>query len=144
MKKVALLLGVWVALSNCNAVTRGSRLSDSPLTGRQFFLSTGSVQQKYKTIGFLQIRGYGIELAGVTDLGDAQLDGTIKKTMVGEATKMGGNGVINIEFLDENPSTDFEKAQNAAQSINNVLSGGGVTQKDRYVTVTGEVIKFLE
>jgi hypothetical protein len=58
---------------------------------------------------------------------------------------MGGQGVINIEFLDENPSTDVEKAQRSYNTVTSVLTGSGQIQtKERYVTVTGEVIVFTE
>ncbi len=141
---VMALVAVGLLASSCNAITRGSKLTDMPVTSKQFVLSTGSVNAKYRTLGFLQIRGYGVEFAGVAQLGDAQLDGTVKRTLVNEATAMGGNGVINIEFLDENPSTDYEKAQSAMQSMSNVMQGGQVTQKERYITVTGEVIQLQD
>lgn len=58
---------------------------------------------------------------------------------------MGGQGVINIEFLDENPSTDVEKAQRAYNTVTSALSGNPrIETKERYVTVSGEVIVFTE
>jgi predicted deacylase len=81
----------------------------------------------------------------MADVGDAQLDGVLRGALAEEAARMGGHGVIHVEFYDENPSTDLERASRAASSINNVLSGrGGVESKERYVTVKGEVIQFLE
>ncbi len=140
-----LLLALVLMFTGCNAVTHGSRLSDVPPTSRSFFLSTGSAPQKFRTLGFLQIRGYGIEVGGLSQFGDAEFDGPIKKSLVDEATRMGGQGVINIEFLDENPSTDYERASSASQSMSNMFAGsGGPTQKERYVTVSGEVVQFLE
>lgn len=145
MTRLTLLLGVLVAFTGCNAVVRGTRLSSVPQVDNTMFLSTGSTPRKFRTVGFVQIRGYGQEWGGYGDIGDAQLDGTIHNALQKEAARMGGQGVINIEFLDENPSTDVEKAQRAYNTVTSVLSGTGQIQtKERYVTVTGEVIVFTE
>jgi hypothetical protein len=143
------LVGV-VALSvGCNAVVRGSRLSsvpqnDGPQNQRELFLSTGGAPRKYRTLGFIQVRGYGQEWAGYGDIGNANLDGSIHNALAREAVRMGGQGVVNIEFLDENPSTDLERAQRAYNALTTFLGSGQVESRDRYVTVTGEVIVFLE
>ncbi len=145
MTRLTLLLAVFIALTGCNAVVRGTRLSSVPQADNTMFLSTGSTPRKFRTVGFVQIRGYGQEWGGYGDIGDAQLDGTIHNALQKEAARMGGQGVINIEFLDENPSTDVEKAQRAYNTVTSVLSGSGQIQtKERYVTVTGEVIVFTE
>ncbi len=145
MKRLLLVLTVFSALSGCNAVVRGVKLSSVPQVDNTMFLSTGGTPRKFRTVGFVQIRGYGQEWGGYGDLGDAQLDGTIHNALQKEAARMGGQGVINIEFLDENPSTDIEKAQRAYNTVTSVLSGNGQVQtKERYVTVTGEVIVFTE
>ena len=145
MKRLLLVLTVFSALSGCNAVVRGVKLSSVPQVDNTMFLSTGGTPRKFRTVGFVQIRGYGQEWGGYGDLGDAQLDGTIDNALQKEAARMGGQGVINIEFLDENPSTDIEKAQRAYNTVTSVLSGSGQVQtKERYVTVTGEVIVFTE
>ena len=145
MTRLVLLLTVSVALTGCNAVVRGTRLSSVPQVDNTMFLSTGSTPRKFRTVGFVQVRGYGQEWGGYGDIGDAQLDGTIHNALQKEAARMGGQGVINIEFLDENPSTDVEKAQRAYNTVTAVLSGTGQIQtKERYVTVTGEVIVFTE
>lgn len=131
--------------SSCNAVVRGARLSSVPQADNTMFLSTGGTPRKFKTVGFVQIRGYGQEWGGYGDVGDAQLDGAIHGALAKEAARMGGQGVINIEFLDENPSTDVERAQRAYNTVTSVLSGGArLETKERYVTVTGEVIVFTE
>ncbi len=144
MSRLALLLAL-LTLCGCNAVVRGARLSSVPPVGERMFLSTGTAPRKFRTLGFLQVRGYGQEWAGYGDVGDAQLSGTIHNALAQEAARMGGQGVINIEFRDENPSTDVERAQRAINTVTSVLSGnGGLETKDRYVTVTGEVIVFLE
>ncbi len=141
---IPILLGL-LMLPACNAVVRGTRLSSIPQTDNTLFLSTGSAPRKFRTVGFVQIRGYGQEWGGYGDIGDAQLDGTIHNALAKEAARMGGQGVINIEFLDENPSTDVEKAQRAYNTVTSVLSGGArIETKERYVTVTGEVIVFTE
>ncbi|MBE2248442.1 MAG: hypothetical protein IAE78_02760 [Myxococcus sp.] len=145
MKKLVVLCAVIAASSGCSAVVRGTRLSSVPQADNGMFLSTGGTPRKFRTLGFVQIRGYGQEWAGYGDLGDAQLDGTIHNALSKEAARMGGQGVINIEFLDENPSTDVEKAQRAYNSATSLLSGRGqIETKERYVTVTGEVIVFTE
>jgi uncharacterized protein YbjQ (UPF0145 family) len=145
MTRLMLLLAALVALTGCNAVVRGTRLSSVPQVDNTMFLSTGGTPRKFRTVGFVQIRGYGQEWGGYGDIGDAQLDGTIHNALQREAARMGGQGVINIEFLDENPSTDVEKAQRAYNTVTSVLTGSGQIQtKERYVTVTGEVIVFTE
>ncbi len=123
----------------CNAIVRGGPLSSVPHDNHGVFLTTGDPPAKYKTLGFVQIRGYGVAIAGLTEVGDAQLNGTIRGTLATEATKMGGTGVIHIEFEDENPQNDAEKAQ---AIYNTFKSNGSVQTKDRYVTVTGEVVQF--
>lgn len=133
------------ALCGCNAVVRGSPLSGRPQRGAGLYLSTGGAPAPYRTLGFAQIRGYGVAIAGFTEVGDAALDGTIKGALANAARQMGGDGVIHIEFIDENPQTTYERIAAAAQSAQAVGSGqGGVQTRDRYVTVTGEIIQFLE
>jgi hypothetical protein len=129
----------------CSAVSRGSKLSDRPPEGgRGLYLSTGGSPKPYRTLGFAQVLGYGVTVAGVSDLGDAALDSTIKKSLVDTALRMGGDGVINIEFEDENPPTDVERASDLSQSFSNVAgSRGGVKTRSRNVIVTGEVIQFI-
>jgi hypothetical protein len=143
--KRLLLVTALLSLPACNAVVLGVRLSSVPQTDNGMFLSTGTSPRKFRTLGFVQVRGYGQEWGGYGNLGDAQLDGTIHNALAKEAARMGGQGVINIEFLDENPSTDVEKAQRAYNTVASALSGSPqIETKDRYVTVTGEVIVFLE
>jgi hypothetical protein len=139
------LFAALLSLPACNAVVLGVRLSSVPQTDNGMFLSTGTSPRKFRTLGFVQVRGYGQEWGGYGNLGDAQLDGTIHNALAKEAARMGGQGVINIEFLDENPSTEVEKAQRAYNTVASALSGNPqIESKDRYVTVTGEVIVFLE
>jgi hypothetical protein len=130
-------------LAGCNAVVRSGPLSSRPLAAPGIYLSTGGADRPYRTLGFVQVRGYGVEVAGYADVGDAQLDGTIRSTLAQEAARLGGQGVLHIEFLDENPSTDLERAQSAANSVTNLLNGKSVETKDRYVTVSGELVQFL-
>ncbi len=145
MKRLALLFLVASALTGCNAVSKGSRLSNRPMDSGGVYLTTGDAPKRFRTVGFVQVRGYGVEVAGYADVGDAQLDGTIKGAMVREALRLNGHGVIHIEFEDENPSSDVERAQGLANSFSNLSTGkGGVETKDRYVSATGEVIQFLE
>lgn len=132
-------------LCGCSVVVHGGKLSDRPHDGRGIYLSTGSSDRPYRTLGFIQVRGHGVEVAGLVEVGDAALDGTIKGALATEAARMGGDGVLHIEFLDENPSTPAERAQSASRSIQSVFSGQAqVEQKPRYVTATGEVVKFLQ
>ena len=129
----------------CSAVSNGTKLSDRPPEGgRGLYLSTGGAPRPYRTVGFAQVLGYGVTVAGASDLGDAALDSTIKKSLVDTALRMGGDGIINIEFEDENPPTAVERASDLSQSISNAASGrGGVKTRGRSVVVTGEVIQFL-
>lgn len=131
--------------TGCGVVVKGGPLSHRPDTGRGLYLTTGGSPKPFKTLGFIQVRGYGVNVAGVTDVGDAALDGTIKGALANEAAKMGGHGVINIEFLDENPQTPAERAQSFANSINSSVETGTpqIETRDRWVTVTGEVIQFV-
>lgn len=139
------LLPLLLLLSGCTVVVRGSPLSARDEKSRAVYLSTGGTRRPYQTLGFAQIRGYGVEVGGVVDVGDAALDSTIRGTLAHEAARMGGDGVLFIEFLDENPSTGSERASNAMSTLSSFQSGSvQVKSKDRYVTVTGEVIRFLD
>lgn len=143
------LASVGMASVGCNAVVSGGALSSRPPgglpEGNALFLSTGGSPKKYRTIGFIQVRGYGVQLAGLADAGYANLDATIRGTLAEEAVKLGGHGVINIEFLDENPQTDAERINDAMQTARNLAGGKAkIETKDRYVTVTGEVIEWKE
>ncbi len=140
---LAAVLGFFAG--GCSVVVRGAPLSGRPGRPDRIYLSTGGSPRPYRTLGFVQVQGYGVEVAGLAQVGDAALDGTIQGALVQAATQMGGNGVIHIEFLDTNPSTPVERAQAAAQTVQNITSGsGGVETKDRIVIATGEVIQFLE
>ncbi len=147
---IAAAVAFLAVASGCGVAVRGSKLSDRPYDGRGIYLSTGTADRPFRTLGFVQVRGYGVEIAGVMDAGDAALDGAIRGHLADAAARMGGDGVIHIEFLDENPSTPVERANAAATSVGNLSrppsqgGGGGVQTKNRYVTVTGEVIQFLE
>lgn len=142
--KLPLLLSVLLC-AGCSAVSHGSKLSDGASDdGRGLYLSTGGAPRPYRTVGFAQVLGYGVTVAGVSDLGEAAIDGTIKKSLVDTALRMGGHGVINIEFEDQNPPTGVERAADLTESITNVASRqGGVKTRDRTVIVTGEVIQFI-
>lgn len=142
--RLPLLLSLLLCVG-CSAVSRGTKLSDRPPDGgRGLYLSTGGSPRPYRTVGFAQVMGYGVTVAGVSDLGDAAIDNTIKKSLVDAALRMGGDGVINIEFEDENPPTDVERVSDLAESIHNVARGRGeVKTRNRSVVVTGEVIHFL-
>lgn len=132
-------------LAGCGVVVKGGPLSNRPEAGRKgIYLTTGGSPRPFRTLGFAQIRGYGINVAGIADVGDAALDGTIRGRLADEAAKMGGDAVINIEFLDENPQTPAERAAAAANTINSSARGRPqVETKDRWVTVTGEIIQFV-
>jgi hypothetical protein len=57
---------------------------------------------------------------------------------------MGGEGVIHIEFTDENPPTDVERAMDFTETLTTGLQGRGeIKTRNRSVVVTGEVIEFL-
>lgn len=142
--KLPLLLPLLLC-AGCSAVSRGTALSSNPPEGRGLYLSTGGSPRPFRTVGFAQVMGYGVTVAGVADVGDAALDSTIKKALVDAALRMGGDGVINIEFEDEHPPTDVERASDLSQSFSGFGRGrgGGVKTRDRNVTVTGEVIQFL-
>lgn len=139
------LLVCLLLCTGCNAVSYGSRLSDRPpREGRRLYLSTGGAPRAYRTLGFAQVTGYGVTVAGVTDVGHAALDNTIQGALVDTALRMGGDGVINIEFEDENPPTDVERASDLSESISQGIRGqGGVKTRSRTVLVTGEVIQFV-
>ena len=123
----------------------GSKLSDRPpREGRRLYLSTGSAPRAYRTLGFTQVTGYGVTVAGIADVGQAALDPTIQGALVDAALRMGGHGVIHIEFEDENPPTDAERASDLSESLSQGLRGqGGVKTRGRTVRVTGEVIQFV-
>jgi hypothetical protein len=129
----------------CGATVRGSPLSHRPPeAGPGLYLSTGGAPRPYRTIGFAQVTGYGVTVAGLSDVGEAGLDGTIRGTLSQVAERMGGDGVIHIEFTDENPPTDVERVSDLSQTVSNVASGKGeVKTRNRSVVVTGEIIQFL-
>lgn len=146
--RLARLLVLLIAgglLFGCGAVVRSSKLSDRPESGRGVYLSSGGAPKPYRTIGFAQLSGIGINVAGVSDVGDNGLDSIIRGKLADEARRMGGHGVIHIDFLDVNPPTDYERVGSASRSAQNILSGkGGPETQNRTVIVTGEVIQFLE
>lgn len=147
MRRLLALLLFTAVGAGCGAVSHGSRLSSNPWSGNEgVYLSTGNAPRRYRVIGLVQVRGYGVQVAGYASVGDAQLDGTIKGALAREASRLGGQGVIHIEFEDENPSTEYEKAMALSNSYSGLFSrgGSGPETKDRYVTVTGEVVQFLE
>jgi hypothetical protein len=140
-----LLLACLALATGCGATVRGSPLSDHPpQDGRGIYLSTGASPGAYRTLGFAQVTGYGVSVAGMSDVGEAGLDSTIRGTLSQVAAKMGGDGVIHIEFIDENPPTELERVSDLAETVSNVASGKGeVKTRNRSVVVTGEVIQFL-
>lgn len=130
----------------CTAVTTGSGLSSRPALPGAVYLSTGTAPWPFRTLGFIQVTGYGVTAAGVIDAGDASLDGTVRVALVNEAVKLGGHGVIHIEFEDENPPTPAERAMDAAKTMGSIAQNGGhaeIETRKRAVVVTGEVIQFL-
>jgi hypothetical protein len=129
----------------CSAISYGSNLTDRPpQEGRGLYLSTGGSPWPFRTLGFAQVTGYGVTVAGVSDLGNAAIDPVLKGGLVDAALKMGGDGVIHIEFEDQDPPSDVERASDLSESISNGLNGqGGVTTRNRAVLVTGEIIQFL-
>jgi hypothetical protein len=146
MRRFACVLALSL-LVGCGAVVRGGPLSDRGGASRdRIYLTTSGSPRPFKTLGFAQIRGYGVTVAGFADVGEAALDHTIKGRLAEEAVKMGGDGVINIEFLDENPPTDADRISDAANTVNSFQNPGQggpqVKSRDRFVTVTGEIVKF--
>ncbi|WP_224370640.1 hypothetical protein [Hyalangium versicolor] len=131
--------------TGCGATVRGAPLSDRPSEdGRSIFLTTGNAPRPYRTVGFAQVTGYGVTVAGLADVGEAGLNSAIRGTMSQVAARMGGDGVIHIEFLDENPPTDIERISDAVETASNIANGKGeVKTRNRSVIVTGEVIQFL-
>lgn len=141
--RLLLALGALVVASACTAIVGSSPLSPRPHISNQMFLSTGGTTRPYTTIGFVQATGFGNQVAGVIDVGDAQIDSTVRGALAQAAAKMGGHGVINIEFEDENPQTPADRMQDLAESAQQVgRRGGEVKTRWRSVHATGEVIKF--
>ena len=129
----------------CTAITGSGPLSSRPAHDpAQVFLSTGGAPSAYQTLGFVQVTGFGNQVAGVIDVGDAQIDWTIRGALADVATEMGGDGVINIVFLDENPQTPAERARDLATSMGKA-SQGKLEPETRWRSVhaKGEVIRFL-
>lgn len=145
--RLLLLLSSLVLATGCGATVRGSPLSHRPPEdGRGVFLSTGGAPRPYRTLGFAQVTGFGATVAGVSDVGEAGLDSTIRGTLSRVAAEMGGDGVIFIEFTDENPPTEVERVSDLSSSVSGALSGqgsGGIKTRNRSVVVTGEIIQFL-
>lgn len=140
-----LLLLSLVLATGCGATVRGSPLSSRPPEpGRGIYLSTGGAPRPYRTLGFAQVTGYGATVAGFSDVGEAGLDSTIRGTLSQVASQMGGDGVINIEFIDEKPPTEVERISDLSQTVGSAASGKAeLKTRNRSVVVTGEVIQFL-
>jgi hypothetical protein len=138
-----LLAWALLGATGCTVSVRGSALSNRGDTGRGIYLSTGGSPRPFRTLGFVQVTGYGVNVGGIADVGDAALDGTVKGALAQAAHQMGGEGVINIEFLDTNPPTPADRLQSASRSLQSFGQGQGrVETKDRVVIVSGEVISF--
>ena len=61
-----LLLLSLVLATGCGATVRGSPLSNRPSDeGRGIYLSTGGAPRAYRTVGFAQVTGYGVTVAGL-------------------------------------------------------------------------------
>lgn len=148
-RKAARLLaacGLLATLGACTAYVRGAPLASKPTDNnpRKIFLSTGGAGRPYKTVGFVQATGFGNQVAGVIDIGDAGLDSTIHGAIVDAAVRLGGHGVINIEFLDMNPQTPAERAGDLAKSLGSLSTNEPqIETRWRSVVATGEVIQFL-
>jgi hypothetical protein len=142
---LSLVLVPWALLATgCGATVRGSPLSSRPPEdGRGIYLSTGGAPRPYRTLGFAQVTGYGVTVAGFSDVGEAGLDGVIRGTLTQVAAQMGGDGVIHIEFTDENPPTEVERISDLSESVTNFGQGSGVKTRNRAVIVTGEIVQFL-
>lgn len=144
--RLLLLVPLVAWATGCGATVRGSPLSNRPPDDnvRGIFLTTGTSPRPYRTLGFTQVTGFGATVAGFQDVGEAGLDSTIRGTLSQVAARMGGDGVINIEFIDENPPTEVERVSDLSNSFSSVASGRGeVKTRNRSVVVTGEVIQFL-
>jgi hypothetical protein len=125
-------------------VVRGQKLSNRPDEAHGIYLSTGGSPRPYRTLGFAQIMGEGRAYGGMMEIGDAGFDGVIRGTLSAEAVRMGGDAVIHIEFLDENPQTVFERYEAAADTVSNYAQGKAqVSERRRSVVVTGEIVKFI-
>lgn len=132
-------------LLGCKAVVRGGKLSDRPADDHGLYISTGGSPRPFRTLGFIQVTGEGRTYAGALDVGDANLDGVVRGVLAEQAARMGGHGVINIEFLDENPPTDYERITDAMNTAAHIATGQGqLEERRRTVVVTGEVIQFLD
>jgi hypothetical protein len=141
------LAATLAGLPSCTAVVQGSALANRPGPNPpgQIFLTTGNSPWPYRTLGFIQVTGFGNQVAGVVDIGDAQIDSTIRGALANAAVQMGGHGVIHIEFLDENPQTPAEQANDLAQSIHSAARGRGeIKTRWRSVHATGEVVQFAQ
>lgn len=142
MRPLMLLLAALLGAS-CTAVVRGHKLSDRYVARAQgLYVSTGGTDRPYRTVGFAQVRGFGVEVAGAVDVGDAVLNGAIRVALADAVKRLGGHGAIHLEFLDENPSTPIERADAFARSVN--PQGQGIESKPRYVTLTAEIIQFVD
>lgn len=140
------LLGASIAVTACTAVVGSSPLSGRPDLSNRMFLSTGGTARPHRTIGFVQVTGFGNEVAGVIDIGDAQVDSTVRGALADAAVRLGGQGVINIEFLDENPRTPAEKGASFANSVQSTGRHGQAEVENhwRSVVAWGEVIQFTQ
>jgi hypothetical protein len=140
------VFGALIAATACTAVVGSSPLSGRPDYPNRMFLSTGGTSRPHRTIGFVQVTGFGNEVAGVIDVGDAQVDSTVRGALADAAVRLGGQGVINIEFLDENPRTPAEQGASFANSVQSTGWHGRAEVEThwRSVVAWGEVIQFTQ
>jgi hypothetical protein len=137
--------------TGCTVVVVGPPLSHRPAPGdavearatQGIYLSTGGAPRPYRTLGFAQVLGYGVLAAGVVEVGDATLGRAVHDGLLRAARELGGDGVINIEFHDENPPTDYDRATQAVNTINALARRQQPEEKRRTVVVTGEIVRFL-
>ena len=79
--------------------------------------TTGNAPRPFRTVGFAQVTGYGVTVAGMSDVGEAGLDGAIRGKLSQVAAEMGGDGVIHIDFIDESPPTEVERVSDLSSSL---------------------------
>lgn len=96
MRGTLWLLGGVLALAGCTTV------SVAPLPtggeGRDVFVTASDISVPYESLGLVQVTRKGVLLFGFADPAGTDLEGGLRESLLPEVRRMGGDGVINLNF----------------------------------------------
>ena len=124
-------LAIILLIAGCTAVNTVN-LAGRVGENRDIVVTTGGVDQPYRSIGIIQITRTGSWLLGFIPLLPADLDNAFRETLADEATHYGADAVINVNF--------YELQYPLLLKIVLVFSVISL----QYVVVTGEMVEFVD